>query len=491
MKPFILYYFGQMQTKIWWAFLVFIGFYCLVERQQYEGEWSVFILKVLTDQYLIIYLMTPVFIQCVSYVYREPYMVEVVRVRKFYRMMLAKWIAVASFSTVFVVSILMIASLFGIGLDVSSTWDGTINDEFKALLMEIFHSPNEGVLITTSFLVLGYTFIGCTFVTVAHYFSRKGAYGFVIVSYLVMIIAFKMPWLELLTHISISRFIILHHNFAGSFSLQGTLFIVVFGLLVQFVLVKKWWYTSGFIKTRQPVLGKGMFRYYARILFARRSMIIWLVSLLVIVTMKASWPHETLQDFIVRFFYGYPNGNIHPFTWLEQLIYIGIPVYLFAVFLQGWLVKRDWPLYIRMRDKRRLVYAILSLIGLYALVYVLLTFVLIVGGSALFDKKFVVDGGPLLYVLCMKMLEISMLLGLMFLLFVLTNRVTLAFISIIGLFVLNYLPFQWTNFNLAGIGQLARIEEMSMFGMIVIGVSYLVIITVFISYSNKKYFQGR
>lgn len=482
-----------MVTKFWAGFLILLSILCLAKRQQYEGNGSVFVLMVLTDHYLIIFLMTPVFLHCISQIYREPHMVELIRVRKFYRVILAKWMAVVIFSVLFVVSIITVASLMTIGLDFHSNWVGTISNDLKTYLMETFRSPKDGIVLTMSFTILGYSFVGCTFVTAAHYFSRKGTYAIVVASYLVMIISFKMPWMDILKQISMSRIIILHHNFTGSFTWQETLFIMITGILLQIVIMKKWWYVGELKRGRSLVLRKGLFRYYGRILFAKDPMIIWLAGLILLVAMKASDREETLQYFIVRLFYGYRIGDIHPFTWLEQLIYVGIPVYLFATFMQSWLVKRDWQLYIRTRYKRRWIQAILLLMGLYAFSYVLLTFLLIFGATVLFDKVFVIDGGQLAYLLSMKTLEIVLLLGLLFLLFVMTNKVILSFLFIMGLYVINYLPFEWTSYNVAGIGQLARIEEMnqSMLGMIAVGFSYLVVLMISISCTYKRYFVGR
>lgn len=450
-------------------------------------------LTLLTDPYLLIYVMTLIFMHSAAQLYREPLMVELIRMRYFYRMMLAKWLAVVSFSVLFVGTMVLIVGLFSIGLESGFTWKGTMHESFRTFLIESYQSPVLAMVYTITFMVFGYSFVGCTFVTIAHYFSRKIAYGFILVNYVVMILAFKMPWIEVITYISLNRFIILHHNFASAFTWQGTLSIVVIGFVVQFVLVKKWWYTGELLSKGEPVVRQGLFYYYWRILFARQSLIIWLVGLSVLIMMKASNHEETLQDFIVRFFYGYSNGEVHIFTWLEQLVYVGLPLYLFAAFMQGWLVKRDWPLYIRMHSKKQWIQALMLLIGMYTVSYVLLTFVLIGVAGLLFDKSLVIDASEIVYIVGMKILEIGLLLGIVFFLFIVTNRVMLAFLGILLLFVLNYLPLAWTSFNIAGIGQLARVEEMnrSMLEMGFAGVFYLIILVGLIGYSYRKYFRRR
>ncbi|WP_217642358.1 hypothetical protein [Bacillus sp. OK048] len=467
-----------------------MAIFCFAERQRFEGNGQLFIIKLLTDHYFIIFLMTPIFIQCVSQVVNEARMVELIRVRRYYYLTLAKWSATILFTMVFVASVCAVTALMSIGLSFNNEWTGTIDEELAAYLIATFQSPFEAILSTSCFMLVGYSFVGCTFITASHFFSRKGAYIFIVASYVLMILAFKIVWIDWLKYISMSRFIILHHNFTWKFTWQETLLIVMIGIVVQFILIKKWRYKGKLLQIGEQVVGKGLFRYYARILFARQQMIIWFVGLLVLIVMKASRYEETLQDFIVRFFYGYMNGEVHLFTWLEQLIYVGIPIYLFAVFMQGWFVKRDWPLYMRVRSKRHWIQAVVSLMGLYVMSYVLLTLLLIISVSVLLDKPFVIDGGQLAYIFGMKVLEIGALMGLMLLLFIMTNNVTLAFLCILGLFILNFFPFAWTNYNVAGIGQLARMVEMNQ-SMLVSGFSYLASVFIVISCFYKKYFAGR
>lgn len=490
MQQLILFYSKQMFTKFLGAFLLLFIIFGLAERQIFDGNGQLLIIKLLTNHYFIIFLMTPIYIQCVSQVIKEARMVEMIRVRHYYYLTLAKWFATLLFTILFVASVCAVTVLVSLGLEYSNEWEGAIDQELAAYLIATFQNPFEAILLTSCFMLAGYSFVGCTFLTVSHFLSQKGTYIFISASYLFSILAFKLVWIDWLDYFSMSRFIILHHNFTPKFTWQGTLSIVIIGIVLQFALITKWSYTEGLLRKWKPVVRNRLFPYYVRILFAKRPMIIWLVGLLLLLLMKASMFDETLQGFIVRFFYGYKNDDVHLLMWLEQLIYVGIPIYLFAVFMQEWLVKRDWAVYMRVRTKSRWIQAILSLITLYVFTYVLLTFLLIVSVSILFNQPFVIDGGQVAYVLSMKMLEIGTLMGLVFLLFILTNKVTLSFICIMGLFFMNFFSFAWTNYNVAGIGQLARVDENSQ-SMLAIGVSYLVLVLIFISCFYKRYFTGR
>ena len=490
MLQLTLFYFKQTLTKFLGAFLLLFSILCVAERQQFEGNGQLFIIKLLTDHYFIIFLMTPIFIQCISKIMKEARMVELIRVRHYYYLTLAKWFAAMLFTVAFVTSVFAVAILMSTGLTFHNEWQGTIDEELAAYLIATFQSPLAAIISTSCFMLVGYSFVGCTFITVWHFLSRKGAYIFIVASYLFMILAFKIVWIDWLKYFSMSRFIILHHNFTSKFTWQGTLLIVVTGILLQYILIRKYRYKDKLLQIGWPTIGKGLFRYYARILFARKPMIIWSVGILVLIVMKVSTDEETLQDFIVRFFYGYMNGEVHLFTWLEQLIYVGIPIYLFAVFVQVWFVKRDWPLYMRVRSKRHWIQTVVSLMWLYVMSYVLLTLLLIISVSVLLDKPFVFDSVQLIYLFSMKVFEIGALIGLIFLLFILTNNVTFAFLCILGLFILNFFSFAWTNYNLAGIGQLARVDAMN-HSMLVSGFSYLAIVFICISLFYKKYFAGR
>lgn len=490
MLQLTLFYFKQTLTKFWGAFLLLFIVLCVAERQQFVGNGQLFIVKLLTDHYFIIFLMTPIFIQCLSKIMKEARMVELIRIRHYYNLALARWFAVMLFTVVFVTSVFAIAALMSIGLAFNNEWQGTLDEELMAYLIATFQSPLEALISTSYFMIVGYSFVGCTFITISHFLSQKGTYILIVASYLLMILAFKVVWIDWLKYFSMSRFIILHHNFTPKFTWQGTLLIVMMSIIVQYIFMKKWRYKDKVLQIGWTTSGTGLFWYYARILFARKSMIIWFVWLLILIMVKASTSEETVQNFIVRFFYGYTNGEVHLFTWLEQLIYVGIPIYLFAVFIQGWFVKRDWMLYIRIRSKQHWIQTVVFLIGLYVMSYVLLTLLLIISVSFFLDKNFVFDSIQLIYLFSMKVLEIGALIGLMFLLFILTNNVTLAFLCILGLFVLNFFSFVWTNYNLAGIGQLARIDTMN-HSMFVSGFSYLAILFICMSLFYKNYFTGR
>lgn len=490
MLQLTLFYFKQTLTKFWGAFLLLFIVLCVAERQQFEGNGQLFIVKLLTDHYFIIFLMTPIFIQCLSKIVKEARMVELIRIRHYYNLALAKWLAVMLFTVVFVTSVFAVAALISIGLTFNNEWQGTLDEELIAYLIATFQSPLEALISTSCFMIGGYSFVGCTFITISHFLSRKGAYIFIVASYLLMILAFKVEWFDWVKYFSMSRFIILHHNFTAKFTWQGTLLIVMLGIIMQYIFVRKWRYKDKVFPIGWTTIRKGLFWYYARILFARKSMIVWSVGILILIMMKASTDEETLQNFIVRFFYGYTNGEVHLFTWLEQLIYVGIPIYLFAVFIQGWFVKRDWTLYIRVRSKQHWIQTVVSLMGLYVVSYVLLTWLFIISVSVLLDKSFVFDRVQLIYIFSMKVLEIGALIGLMFLLFILTKNVTFAFLCILGLFVLNFFSFVWTNYNLAGIGQLARVDALN-HSMLVGGFSYFAIVFICISLFYKNYFAGR
>lgn len=83
------------------------------------------------------------------------------------------------------------------------------------------------------------------------------------------------------------------------------------------------------------------------------------------------------------------------------------------------------------------------------------------------------------------------MLTLVFLLFIVTNRVTWSFLASMSLYLLNVFPVSWLSYNVAGIGQLARIEEMgrTMLDMSSSGFIALICMIGIIKWKTYKYFE--
>ncbi|WP_342537408.1 hypothetical protein [Sporosarcina sp. FSL K6-3508] len=488
MKMLIQQHLKLVMTKSLLLVVIIFALTAVADRKTYEGNFSLFVLHLMTNHYIIIFIMTPVFFLCVSKLYTMPRMFELIRMKKFYRFMFMRWVTITLFSTVFVGIIGMISLVVSIGLPMRNDWHSSLDADMMQYYMSTFSSPLQGILYTVLFLVTGYSFIGCTFVTMAHFFSRKATYLCIVFLYILMILSIKVPWVEKIPFITINRYIVLHHNYSGDYPLWWTLIaIVILSLLQIFCIVQFWHWTPAYPKK----LKKGLFYYYTRIFWTPRLVLVWCASLVILAVTKAIFSEETLNEYVIRFFYGLPLGSIHVMTWLEQMIYIGTPIYMFSIFLQSWCHPRNMALFIRIRKKSIWGTTVLGHILLLAVVYVVLSVAILLLVGISFDKILMIDWHLLTYVILIKILELCCMLTLVFLLFIVTNRVTWSFLASMSLYLLNVFPVSWLSYNVAGIGQLARIEEMgrTMLDMSSSGFIALICMIGIIKWKTYKYFE--
>ncbi|MFJ7730804.1 hypothetical protein ACIQXF_02800 [Lysinibacillus sp. NPDC097231] len=475
-------------TKVLLPLLAIFSLKAVADRERYDGNFSLFVLHLITDHYVIIFIMTPFFFLCISKLYSKPRMVELIRMKKFYRFMFTKWLAITLFSCLFVGIIVLISIIVSIGLPLSNDWYSSLDADMMQYYMSTFGSPLQGVFYTVLFLFAGYSFIGCTFVTMAHFFSRKATYFCFGILYIIMILSIKVTWVENIPVITINRYIVLHHNFNGDYSLWWTIIaMVVLSLLQTFSIIQFWYWSPAHSKK----LKKGLFFYFTRILWTPKLVLIWCTSIVVLAVTKAAFTEETLNDYFMRFFYGLPLGSTHVMTWLEQMIYIGTPIYTFSMFLQSWCYPRNIALFMRIQKKSVWGTVVLRHTLLLAVVYVILSVIILLIIGIFFNKSLIIDWFLLTYIILIKILELSCMLTILFILFIVTNRVTLSFLGTMSLYLINVFPVNWLSYNVAGIGQLARIEEMgrTMLEMSIISFVFLICMISIIKLTTYKYFE--
>lgn len=488
MKMLIQRHLNSLITKALLLLVAIFSLTAVADRRTYDGNFILFVLHLITDHYIIIFIMTPVFFLCVSKLYSKPRLVELIRMKKFYRFMVAKWLAITLFSFLFVGIIVVISIIISIGLPLRNDWYSSLDADMMQYYMSTFGSPLQGVFYTVLFLVAGYSFIGCIFITMAHFFSRKATYFCIGILYIIMILSIKVTWVENIPFISINRYIVLHHNFTGDYSLWWTIIaMVILSLLQTFSIIRFWYWSPAHSKK----LKKGLFFYFTRILWTPKLLLIWCTSIVILAVTKAAFAEKALNDYFIRFFYGLPLGSMHVMTWLEQMIYIGAPIYTFSMFLQSWCYPRNMPLFMRIRKKSIWGTVVLRHTLLLAVVYVILSVAILLVIGLFFDKSLMIDGYLLTYIILIKILELCCMLTILFLLFIVTNRVTLSFLVTMSLYLINVFPVNWLSYNVAGIGQLARIEEMgrTMLEMTSISFIVLVCITIIIKLNTYKYFE--
>jgi hypothetical protein len=489
MKILIRQHLNLLMTKALLLLVAIFSLTAIADRETYQGNFSLFVLHLITDHYVIIFIMTPFFFLCVSKLYSKPIMVELIRMKKFYRFMLTKWLAITLFSFLFVGIIAAISITVSIGLPLRNDWNNSSMDaDMMQYYMSTFSNPLQGVSYTLLFLVAGYSFIGCTFVTMAHFFSRKATYFCIVFLYIIMILAIKVSWVGNVPFVTINRYIVLHHNFTGDYSLWWTIIAMVIISFLQVFSILRFWYWS---PAHSKKLKKGFFFYFTRIIWTRKLVFIWCLSIVILAVSKAAFRVETLNDYFMRFYYGLPLGSMHVMTWLEQMIYIGTPIYTFSMFLQTWCYPRDMTVFMRIRKKSIWGTVVLGHIFLLAVIYVILSVTILLLIGTLFDKGLMIDWHLFEYIVLIKILELCCMMTILFTLFIVTNRVTLSFLATMSLYLINVFPVKWLSYNVAGIGQLARIEEMGRTPLEMASISFIVLVCLIsiIKWKTNKYFE--
>lgn len=466
--------------------------------------YVVFVLKGLTDHYFIIYCFMPIFLLTILRNLQEESPSVLIRFKRFSHYFFSKCLAVVIYAVIFVSIQVLIILIIGSGLPLENTYvytsgvEGELVEVFKAK----YASPTLAVFSVLIFMIIGLGFIGISIMTIFHFFQRKVVITMILFSYVVMSLSIKISFLHWLPILGINRYVILHHNFLIA---NGTWLVAIeMGLLflIQVTLVRWFWFKQLTLKIQVP---KGMMFYYTRALWTTKNFIIMFLVLSSLVLYKSILSgEETTQDLFVRFFYGLEPGSVHLLTFIEHLIYSCTPLYLFSVFLEKWCSPTSFHLNSRAKKKKTILSSILLTGFLFHVVYVVLSYILlfivgvasnksVVGNTVLLSQG--ITSNDFLAFGLWKIGEFTVLFLLLFFVFLRTKNVTIAFLSILVLHVVNLLPSTIFLYNPVGFVSIARLGwresvttfswlEVSLFLFIVIGLLF-----VLVNYSYKRYFD--
>lgn len=447
---------------------IFHLLFLIIERRSTSDTYEIFILDMLTEHYFIIYCMTPLFLLSIFRNTEEDMHFLLIRCRNFTRYFYTKWLSVAIYATLFVLIQFIIVVIIGIGLphenvfNVNSSVANELFDYFEA----IFTTPIMAAISSSVYMMVGLTFVGMSILTIFHFLGRRMVTVIVLLAYGIMAMSIKIPTLGSLSFITLNRYIILHHNFTMENGVLWSVAGMVVLVIIQILCIRFAWYRK--FSLGWSVARKGLFFYFAHALWTRKTILVLCGSVGILTIWKVmNGSEESLQDYILRFFYGQEIGNFHFLTFLEQLIYYGTPLYVLALFTETWCSGDNLPVFIRIKQKKKWLFAILSNGLIFHIVYIGLTFALLFLCGLLTDKTWIAHTiqipeniqmsiWPIF--ICLKIMEGSVLFFTFFLLFTWLKNVTSAYLIVMATHALSIGSHALLSYNPAGLVTIARLQ---------------------------------
>ncbi|WP_332699096.1 hypothetical protein [Halalkalibacter lacteus] len=483
---------------------VILILFSIVERQGTFDNYEVFVLRMLTEHYLLIYCMTPIFLLSIFRNLEEDTPFLLIRCRNFTSYFYTKWLAISIYAILFVLLQIIIVVIMGIGLPQGNVYplNSSSENELFYYFEAVLSTPLLATISSSVYMMVGLATVGVSILTIFHFFDRRVVTVMVLLAYGIMAISIKIPTIGSLPFITLNRYIILHHNFAMENGVLWSVTGMIVLVYVQIICIRFTW--SRKLSLSWKVTGKGLFYYYAQALWTRKIILLLCVIVGILTIWKAmNGMEESLQDYILRFFYGQEIGNFHLLTFLEQLIYYGTPLYLFALFIETWCSDDNLPVFMRIKQKKKWLFAIVLNGLIFHIIYIILTFAFLFIFYYLSNKTWIAHTiqiseniqmsiWPIF--ICLKILEFSALFFMFFLLFIWLKNVTASYLIVMAMHALNIVPNMLLSYNPAGLATIARLEILEgstgiplsgAFTVLILGFSLLLI---FISRSYKRFF---
>lgn len=446
-------------------FLLFGCFlFGLAERQTTNHSFEQFTLHMLSEHYYITYFMIPVFLLFTYKSLKDEMDYVLIRSCFYWKYFWTKALALFLNMIGFVAVQVIVIMLLGMGLPsnnsfiVSSDYSsGGIEEVFFAYA-NYFSSPVAAIIAASGYMVIGLTVISILFLMLHHFLEKKMVAVVMISLYVLMTFGLKVPGLNEIPLLFINNYIILFYNFTSSSALVISLLSMLMILVVTAILIRFYWQKRP--KWQFELRRKGIPFYYARYLFTKRNILILLAVLLFISIWKlvniAFIQEVTVEDFFLSLFYGHGVNEFYMIGFLEMLILNGVPLYLFAIFLETIHCEQNLGLLIRLKYKQHWTQAILRIATSFIVMYML--FMVGIGLLLTGMKGIPIDGmtGVILEMAVLKFLDIYFQLLLFILLFIWKRHVTLAFLIVLGTNMMSVLPIAWVIYFPTGLSSMAR-----------------------------------
>ena len=454
-------------------FLLFgLTIFSMDERITQTLSSQQFILYIFTEHYYLTYLMMPIFMLSIYSSLGDDMEYILIRSISYWNYFKGKLAVYGIFSFVFVIAQFVVAFIMSIGLRSDNNFNVPNNPSYELFeyYSQHFSSVTQAIFINCIYMIAGLFIVSIAFFTINNFFSKKVSTKIMIIVYILMIFGLKIDKVNNLPIVFIDNYIIFHRNFGYDLKLFINILTMTTVLIVVCILNKKYWNKKLKIKD----IRKNKISYYKRLLFSRYN-IVMICSVLILMSfwglLKGNSSFESMNDYLVNLFVGHPVNNIRIIEFLEMLVLNTTPIYIIAIFLEQESSERSLFVNIRLGKGIKWMNSILKTSMLFVVSYVLLNIAIPIA-IGIFNNipitSQVIQLSTNIFII--KVLDLSLQVLVLILLYSLSKNMTLSFLSLLLLNSLCFLPFKWCLYLPFGISSLSRFKYIGDYGLTLIPV---------------------
>ena len=442
-------------------FLLFgLTIFSMDERITQTLSSQQFILYIFTEHYYLTYLMMPIFMLSIYSSLGDDMEYILIRSTSYWNYFKGKLAVYGIFSFVFVIAQFVVAFIMSIGLRSDNSFNVPNNPSYELFeyYSQHFSSVTQAIFINCIYMIAGLFIVSIAFFTINNFFNKKVSTKIIIIAYILMIFGLKIDKVNNLPIVFIDNYIIFHRNFGYDSKLFINILTMTTVLIVVCILNKKYWNKKLKIKD----IRKNKISYYKRLLFSRYN-IVMICSVLILMSfwglLKGNSSFESMNDYLVNLFVGHPVNNIRIIEFLEMLVLNTTPIYIIAIFLEQESSERSLFINIRFGKGIKWMNSILKTSMLFVVSYVLLNIAIPIA-IGIFNNipitSQVIQLSTNIFII--KVLDLSLQVLVLILLYSLSKNITLSFLSLLLLNSLCFLPFKWCLYLPFGISSLSRFK---------------------------------
>ena len=454
-------------------FLLFgLTIFSMDERITQTLSSQQFILYIFTEHYYLTYLMMPIFMLSIYSSLDDDMEYILIRSTSYWNYFKGKLAVYGIFSFVFVIAQFVVAFIMSIGLRSDNNFNVPNNPSYELFgyYSQHFSSVTQAIFINCIYMIAGLFIVSIAFFTINNFFNKKVSTKIIIIAYILMIFGLKIDKVNNLPIVFIDNYIIFHRNFGYDLKLFINILTMTTVLIVVCILNKKYWNKKLKIKD----IRKNKISYYKRLLFSRYN-IVMICSVLILMSfwglLKGNSSFESMNDYLVNLFVGHPVNNIRIIEFLEMLVLNTTPIYIIAIFLEQESSERSLFINIRFGKGIKWMNSILKTSMLFVVSYVLLNIAIPIA-IGIFNNipitSQVIQLSTNIFII--KVLDLSLQVLVLILLYSLSKNMTLSFLSLLLLNSLCFLPFKWCLYLPFGISSLSRFKYIGDYGLTLIPV---------------------
>ena len=454
-------------------FLLFgLTIFSMDERITQTLSSQQFILYIFTEHYYLTYLMMPIFMLSIYSSLDDDMEYILIRSTSYWNYFKGKLAVYGIFSFMFVIAQFVVAFIMSIGLRSDNNFNVPNNPSYELFgyYSQHFSSVTQAIFINCIYMIAGLFIVSIAFFTINNFFSKKVSTKIMIIVYILMIFGLKIDKVNNLPIVFIDNYIIFHRNFGYDSKLFINILTMTTVLIVVCILNKKYWNKKLKIKD----IRKNKISYYKRLLFSRYN-IVMICSVLISMSfwglLKGNSSFESMNDYLVNLFVGHPVNNIRIIEFLEMLVLNTTPIYIIAIFLEQESSERSLFINIRFGKGIKWMNSILKTSMLFVVSYVLLNIAIPIA-IGIFNNipitSQVIQLSTNIFII--KVLDLSLQVLVLILLYSLSKNMTLSFLSLLLLNSLCFLPFKWCLYLPFGISSLSRFKYIGDYGLTLIPV---------------------